>query len=138
MNDDERKHIDGDEARTMSGKNPREAEDLAPKDPDQRMYRKSIESKLALDTAFAVKDLQASVVTLTQQHTEMRGWLMGSVSKDGQLTPGILSEVKEARARQNVTNRLLWAIFSATVAKTCGDWFGGFAFNAPHAIQGLK
>lgn len=61
--------------------------------------------------------LQSSVDTLVREGKEMRGWLEGTTTPDGERREGALSRAALAGKRLGVQNYILVAIFIAIVAE---------------------
>lgn len=105
--------------------------------PEDRAFRHAIEGKLQFATvenlnkltasvdklAVTVDTMQARTLKTDEKLEEVRGWLLGEVSANGDQHPGVLSRMNELNKKASTAGWLLSILVGVSITKLVGDWF---------------
>ena len=75
------------------------------------------------DALYQLRELRTEVAEMKAGYVEIRGWLQGDVSKNGEREPGLLDHVKTFRVWKNWVVGLLGAIALACLTEAALDVF---------------
>jgi hypothetical protein len=111
----------------VSGEDEHEPHDRRVKDiTDETAARHVLEGRMAYATVEALRALESKVDDMTGALKEMRGWMMGTASSDGHVTPGVLQTVGFMRYMGTAIVTLLGTIAMATISMAVHTiFFGG-------------